>query len=156
MLLYMPKCPRLEIIISENSYLKSLTNHEWSELHPIDRVQRQILKQIKARGRTEKELSKIIELESSVLSSIINDLMVFGYVEILSRRKLYFFRRKYCTITPAGFAALQQYASPMEKFVENVKDKALTALDSFFQISPSLRMIGISAHVAYKAYRLLD
>ena len=127
----------------------------WNSLdgRVLDKIQFQILRALKSKSRTEKELSKIIGLDVYPLSSIISDLMLQGYVDTLTRRSFRFFVKKLCVITPMGLGALEQASSPLEKFVEQVKERALLVLDSFLQPSAALRLVAGSGKLAYKFLR---
>ena len=54
-------------------------------------VEMRILKFIKPRSQTEKRISKLVELDPLLLSPVITDLILKGYLEMVRKRRLYFF-----------------------------------------------------------------
>src|SRR3712207_7783167 len=62
----------------------------------------------KGQSRTEKQIAKMIKLDIFIVSPLITKLMLKGYVEIIRRRRLFFFSREYCIITVEGLDALEQ------------------------------------------------
>jgi DNA-binding MarR family transcriptional regulator len=68
----------------------------------------QILNCIKGQSRTEKKIAKMVRLDILIVSPLITELMLKGYVETIRRRRLFFFSREYCMITVEGLAALEQ------------------------------------------------
>jgi DNA-binding MarR family transcriptional regulator len=115
----------------------------------------QILNCIKGQSRTEKKISKMIGLDIFVISPLITELMLKGYVEIIRRRRLFFFSREYCTITIEGLVALEQAKSPFENLVELIRDRALETIDNIAADSPLLNLAVMSAKTACKALKIL-
>jgi len=115
----------------------------------------QILNCIKGQSRTEKKISKMIRLDIFVISPLITELMLKGYVEIIRRRRLFFFSREYCTITIEGLVALEQAKSPFENLVELIRDRALETIDNIAADSPLLNLAVMSAKTACKALKIL-
>ncbi|HJS83484.1 MAG TPA: hypothetical protein VJ742_11695, partial [Nitrososphaera sp.] len=96
----------------------------------LNPVEMRILKFIKPKSQTEKKISEIVEVDPLVLSPVITELILKGYLEIVRRRRLYFFSREFCTITPEGVSALEKARSPLEGLVEMVRSRALDAINS--------------------------
>jgi DNA-binding MarR family transcriptional regulator len=115
----------------------------------------QILNCIKGQSRTEKKISKMIRLDIFVISPLITELMLKGYVEIIRRRRLFFFSREYCTITIEGLVALEQAKSPFENLVELIRDRALETIDNIAADSPLLNLAVMSAKTACKVLKIL-
>ena len=113
-------------------------------------VEMRILKFIKPRSQTEKRISKLVELDPLLLSPVITDLILKGYLEIVRKRRLYFFSREFCTITPEGITALEKARSPLEGFVEMLRGRAVEAINSIAAESPALRAMVFSARTIYK------
>jgi DNA-directed RNA polymerase specialized sigma subunit len=65
----------------------------------LSKRETQILNCIKSQSRTEKKIAKMIRIDIFVISPLITELMLKGYVETIRRRRLFFFSREYCTIT---------------------------------------------------------
>lgn len=115
---------------------------------PLDALQLRILKILKRQARTEKRLSKLVEVDQYALSSILNDLMLYGYVDTVHRRRMRIIRRTYFVITPAGLAALQRSLGTFDSIVEFVRQRAGIFAESIAHAHPALRM-------AYGTYKLL-
>jgi hypothetical protein len=115
----------------------------------------QILNCIKSQSRTEKKISKMTRLDIFVISPLITELMLKGYVEIMRRRRLFFFSREYCTITIEGITALEQAKSPFENFVELIRERALETIDHIAADSPLLNLAVMSAKAACKTLKML-
>lgn len=109
-----------------------------------------ILKLIKTKSQTEKKIAKEIELDPLLLSPVITDLILKGYLEIFRRRRLYFFSREFCVITSEGISALAGAQSPFEGFLEMVRSRALQAIDDIAAESPVLKAAVLSARTIYR------
>lgn len=114
-----------------------------------------ILKFIKPKSQTEKKIAKSLEVDSVVLSPIITDLILKGYLEIFRRRKMYFFTKEMCTITPEGISALDMAMTPLQSLVEMIRSKAVEALNSIVSESPSLKVVAMSARTIYKVAKVI-
>ena len=95
-----------------------------------ERIQRlgkweiQILKCVRVESRTEKKIAKMMGLDISIVSPMITDLMMSGHLEMVTKRRLYFFFRKYCTLTSDGLAALEDARrNPWDGVVREIKNK---------------------------------
>ena len=75
-------------------------------MEELNKHEMQILNCIKGQSRTEKQIAKMIRLDIFIISPLITELMLKGYVEIIRRRRLFFFSREYCIITVEGLDAL--------------------------------------------------
>ena len=115
----------------------------------------QILNCIKGQSRTEKKIAKMVRLDILIVSPLITELMLKGYVEIIRRRRLFFFSREYCTITVEGLAALEQARNLFEKIVELIRERALETIDNIAADSPLLKLTVMSAKAAYKTVKVL-
>jgi DNA-binding MarR family transcriptional regulator len=101
----------------------------------------QILGCIKAKAQTEKQLAKKIGVDNLVISPLVTELMLMGYVETSRRRRLFFFSREYLSITPEGLAALQKAKSPFQNIIELVRERALETIDNIAAASPVLKIL---------------
>jgi len=66
-----------------------------------------ILKCIKSKAKTEKKIAKEVTLNMSVVSPIITDLMLRGFVQRTRRAKMYVSSREYFSATIDGVTALE-------------------------------------------------
>ena len=73
----------------------------------LSRWEVQLLKCIKSKALTEKEIAKELSLDMKIVSELITDLMLRGYVERCRKRKLYFSSREYFSPTLGGLQALE-------------------------------------------------
>jgi len=115
----------------------------------------QILNCIKGKSRTEKQIARMIELDTLIVSPLITELMLKGYVETIRRRKLFFFSREYCIITTEGLDALEQARNLFENIVELIRERAVETIDNIAADSPLLKLAVMSAKAAYKTVKVL-
>jgi DNA-binding MarR family transcriptional regulator len=115
----------------------------------------QILNCIKGQSRTEKKIAKMVRLDILIVSPLITELMLKGYVEIIRRRRLFFFSREYCTITVEGLAALERARNLFENIVELIRERTLETIDNIAADSPLLKLTVMSAKAAYKTVKVL-
>lgn len=116
------------------------------KIHQLGKWEIQILQCIKAKSRTEKKIAKMIGLDSHIVSPLITDLMMNGYLEIITKRRLYFFFRKFYTLTPDGLAALEkanryswdgiimEIKSRVSEIIEDARDQS-PAFDATWQVA---------------------
>jgi DNA-binding MarR family transcriptional regulator len=121
----------------------------------LSKREMQILNCIKGQSRTEKKIAKMIRLDILIVSPLITELMLKGYVETIRRRRLFFFSREYCTITLEGLAALEQARSLFENIVELIRERTLETIDNIAADSPLLKLTVMSAKAAYKTVKVL-
>ena len=115
----------------------------------------QILNCIKGKSRTEKQIARMIELDTLIVSPLITELMLKGYVETIRRRRLLFFSREYCIITTEGLDALEQARNLFENIVELIRERAVETIDNIAADSPLLKLAVMSAKAAYKTVKVL-
>src|SRR5215210_9463786 len=115
----------------------------------------QILNCIKGQSRTEKKIAKMVRLDTLIVSPLITELMMKGYVETIRRRRLFFFSREYCTITVEGLDALERARNLFENIVELIRERALETIDNIAADSPLLKLTVMSAKAAYKTVKVL-
>jgi DNA-binding MarR family transcriptional regulator len=115
----------------------------------------QVLNCIKGKSRTEKQIARMIGLDTLIISPLITELMLKGYVEIIRRRRLYFFSREYCIITTEGLDALEQTRNLFENIVEIIRERAVETIDNIAADSPLLKLAVMSAKTAYKTVKVL-
>src|SRR5690349_9925083 len=67
----------------------------------------QLLKCIRTKAMTEKKIAKQISLNGSVVSELITNLMLLGFVERFRKRRMHFSSREYFIATIDGIEALE-------------------------------------------------
>ena len=142
-------------MLKQNEKKKQHEQQQQEERVELSKRETQILGCIKGQSRTEKQIAKMIKLDIFVISPLITELILKGYVETIRRRRLFFFSREYCTITVEGLAALEQARNPFENLVELIRERALETIDNIAADSPFLKPAVISAKAAYKILKVL-
>jgi DNA-binding MarR family transcriptional regulator len=115
----------------------------------------QVLNCIKGKSRTEKQIAKMMGLDTLIISPLITELMLKGYVETIRRRRLFFFSREYCIITTEGLDALEQARNLFENIVKLIRERAVETIDNIAADSPLLKLAVMSAKAAYKTVKVL-
>jgi DNA-binding MarR family transcriptional regulator len=115
----------------------------------------QILNCIKGKSRTEKQIARMIGLDTLIVSPLITELMLKGYVETIRRRRLFFFSREYCIITTEGLDALEQTRNLFENIMELIRERAVETIDNIAADSPLLKLAVTSVKAAYKTVKVL-
>lgn len=115
----------------------------------------QVLNCMKGKSRTEKQIAKMIGLDTLIVSPLITELMLKGCVETIRRRRLFFFSREYCIITTEGLDALEQARNLFENIVELIRERAVETIDNIAADSPLLKLAVLSAKAAYKTVKVM-
>ena len=140
----------------KNQYEEQQQQHQDEErVEELSKREIQILNCIKGQSRTEKKIAKMVRLDILIVSPLITELMLKGYVETIRRRRLFFFSREYCTITVEGLAAFEQARNLFENIVELIRERALETIDNIAADSPLLKLTVMSAKAAYKTVKVL-
>ncbi len=129
--------------------------HDEEPVEELSKREIQILNCIKGQSRTEKKIAKMLKLDILIVSPLITELMLKGYVETIRRRRLFFFSREYCIITEEGLDALEQARSLFENIVELIRERAVETIDNIAADSPLLKLTVMSAKAAYKTVKVL-
>ncbi len=120
--------------------LSSTTENEFT----LSRWEAQILKCIKSKAMTEKRIAKEVTLDIAIVSHIITDLMLRGYVERVRKRRMYFSSREYFSATLDGLSALEasrrNYNGFWNQLMSMVKDESEKMLVEFSSKSLGLRL----------------
>ena len=148
-------------MLKQNERKNQYQEQQQQQQHPQDeeRIKElskhevQILNCIKGQSRTEKQIAKMIRLDIFIISPMITELMLKGYVETIRKRRLFFFSREYCIITVEGLDALEQARSPFGNLLELIRERALETIDNIAADSPILRLAVISVKAAYKTLK---
>ena len=139
----------------KNQYEEQQQQHDEERVEELSKREIQILNCIKGQSRTEKKIAKMVRLDILIVSPLITELMLKGYVETIRRRRLFFFSREYCIITVEGLAALEQARNLFENIVELIRERALETIDNIAADSPLLKLTVMSAKAAYKTVKVL-
>ncbi|MBD0300150.1 MAG: hypothetical protein ICV82_07840 [Nitrososphaera sp.] len=139
----------------KNEYEEQQQQHNKERVEELSKREIQILNCIKGQSRTEKKIAKMIKLDIFIVSPLITELMLKGYVETIRRRRLFFFSREYCIITADGLGALEQARSLFENIVELIRERAVETIDNIAADSPLLKLTVMSAKAAYKTVKVL-
>jgi DNA-binding MarR family transcriptional regulator len=120
--------------------LSSTTENEFT----LSQWEAQILKCIKSKALTEKRIAKEVRLDIVIVSHIITDLMLRGYVERVRKRRMYFSSREYFSATLDGLSALEEsrrnYNGFWNQLMSMVKDESEKMLLEFSSRSLGLRL----------------
>src|SRR5918911_2351630 len=110
----------------------------------LSRWEAQILKCVKSKAMTEKRIAKEVKLDIAIISHIITDLMLRGYVERVRKRRMYFSSREYFSATLEGLTALEVSQRNCNGFwnqlMSMVKDESEKMLLEFSSRSLGLRL----------------
>jgi DNA-binding MarR family transcriptional regulator len=139
----------------KNEYEEQQQQHDEERVEELSKREIQILNCIKGQSRTEKKIAKMVRLDIFIVSPLITELMLKGYVETIRRRRLFFFSREYCIITADGLGALEQSRSLFENIVELIRERAVETIDNIAADSPLLKLTVMSAKAAYKTVKVL-
>src|SRR5918997_2911541 len=134
----------------KNQYQEQQQQQQQDEerVEELSKREIQILNCIKGQSRTEKQIAKMARLDIFIVSPMITELMLKGYVETIRRRRLFFFSREYCIITADGLGALEQSRSLFENIVELIRERAVETIDNIAADSPLLKLTVMSAKAA--------
>lgn len=116
----------------------------------LELIEVRILKLVKPRSLSEKQIAKILEVDPLVLSPIITELILKGYLQTFRRRRFHFFSKELCSITPEGISELDRHKTLFQNLFDAVRSKAALAFDSLLAESPAVRMVAMSAITLYK------
>ena len=73
----------------EQQYRQQQQQQQEEERIELSKREIQILNCIKSQSRTEKKIAKMVRLDSLIVSPLITELMLKGYVETIRRRRLF-------------------------------------------------------------------
>lgn len=120
--------------------MSSTTENEFT----LSQWEAQIIKCIKSKALTEKRIAKEVTLDIVIVSHIITDLMLRGYVERVRKRRMYFSSREYFSATLDGLSALEasrrNYNGFWNQLMSMVKDESEKMLLEFSSRSLGLRL----------------
>ncbi|MFL6309044.1 MAG: hypothetical protein ACJ70Q_04370 [Nitrososphaera sp.] len=139
----------------ETQHQEQERQQSYEERVELSKRELQILSCIKGQSRTEKQMAKMIKLDTLIVSPLVTELMLKGYIETIRRRRLIFFSREYCIITVEGLDALEQARNLFENIVEIIRERAVETIDNIAADSPLLKLAIMSAKAAYKTVKVL-
>src|SRR5918912_2060996 len=101
----------------------------------LSRWEAQILRCIKSKAMTEKRIAKEVTLDIALVSHLITDLMLRGYVQRIRKRRMYFCSREYFSATLDGLAALEVFSRNKtgcwNQLISTVKDEGSKTILEF-------------------------
>ena len=119
----------------------------------LSRWEAQILRCIKSKAMTEKRIAKEVTLDIALVSHLITDLMLRGYVQRVRKRRMYFSSREYFSATLDGLTALEASRRNNTGFwnqlISMVKDESEKMMLEFSSKSLSLRLTFRILRVTY-------
>ncbi len=117
----------------------------------------QILQCVRAKSRTEKQIAKMVGLDISIVSPMITDLMMSGLLDVITKRRLYFFFRKFYALTPDGLAALESASKlyPLDRIVMELKSAISEAIENARDQSPAFNATWQVASAGYKITKFI-
>jgi len=139
----------------ETQHQEQERQQSYEERVELSKRELQILSCIKGQSRTEKQIARMIKLDTLIVSPLVTELMLKGYIETIRRRRLIFFSREYCIITVEGLDALEQARNLFENIVEIIRERAVETIDNIAADSPLLKLAIMSAKAAYKTVKVL-
>ena len=102
---------------------------------------------------TEKKIAKEVSLDITIVSHLITDLMLQGYIERLRKRKMYFSSREYFSATIDGLIALEaslhNYTGFWNQLVSMLKDESEKMMLEVSSKSLILRLTFRALRVTY-------
>ncbi|MFL6476360.1 MAG: hypothetical protein ACJ70Y_05210 [Nitrososphaera sp.] len=139
----------------ETQHQEQERQQSYEERVELSKRELQILSCIKGQSRTEKQIARMIKLDTLIVSPLVTELMLKGYIETIRRRRLIFFSREYCIITVEGLDALEQARNLFDNIVEIIRERAVETIDNIAADSPLLKLAIMSAKAAYKTVKVL-
>ena len=139
----------------ETQHQEQERQQSYEERVELSKREIQILSCLKEQSRTEKRIAKMMKLDTLIVSPLVTELMLKGYVETIRRRRLIFFSREYCIITAEGLDALEQARNLFENIVGLIRERAVETIDNIAAESPLLKLAVMSAKAAYKTVKVL-
>lgn len=128
------------------------------EQQQLSKWEIQILQCVKARSRTEKQIAKMIGLDISTVSPMITDLMMNGHLDVITKRRLHFFFRKFYALTPDGLAALESamnHRYSWDRIILEIKSALSEAIENARDQSPAFDATWQVANAGYKITKFI-
>lgn len=108
-----------------------------------------ILRLVRSKSRSEKQIARTLQVDPIVLSPVITDLMLEGYLEVFRRRKFFIFSRELLAITIDGISFLES-RSTLHGILAAIRSKATDTLDEILANSTALRFVAGVTRTAYR------
>ena len=144
-----------EKVFSEDCEIEIMSDGHGASRLELQPLEVKVLKFIKSKPRTEKKISRELQVDPLALYPVITELMFKNCIELSRRRRMYFFRQEFCTITEDGIKALESAKTPFQAFVDILQKKALETIDDLAEESPALKMVVSSARTLYKFAKVI-
>jgi DNA-binding MarR family transcriptional regulator len=109
---------------------------------------------------TEKKIAKEVSLDITIVSQLITELMLQGYVERIRKRKMYFSSREYFSATIDGLIALEAsrpnyYSGFWNQLLSLLKDHSEKMIIEFSEKSVIFRFAYRALRVTYAITRFV-
>ncbi len=131
---------------------------EARQQHELGKWEIQILQCVRAKSRTEKQIAKMIGLDISIVSPMITDLMMKGHLDVITKRRLYFFFRKFYALTPDGLAALEsanEHHYSLDRIILEIKNTISDVIENAKDQSPAFNATWQVANAGYKVTKFI-
>ncbi len=92
---------------------------------PLTKLEYKLLESVKKSPKTEKKICKRIGINMSIISPTITRLMLRGYIESTTKKRIFFRSSEYFSITLDGLATLEAnavYFHPLIRAISQLKD----------------------------------
>jgi DNA-binding MarR family transcriptional regulator len=117
----------------------------------LSKLEYEILKAVRTSPKTEKKISKQIGVNISVLSPVITNLMLRGYIQSTTKKRIFIRYSEYFSITVEGLAAFEANVfqfHPLTRAISHLKDllnaRILTKEDGWTFVAMGLGLVKIT------------
>lgn len=121
----------------------------------LNLLELRVLRLLKSRPLKEKQIAKALRLDPMVLDPVITGLILNGYLEILRRRRFYFFTRELCAITIDGIAALDRYGNFFQTLLNCLTNGTEAAVAGLISGSPVLGMLAATTRALFRVAKAI-
>lgn len=134
-------------------------HHQQQRQRPqVDKWEIQILECVKAKSRTEKQIARMVGLDIPIVSQMITDLMMKGLLDVITKRRLYFFFRKFYALTPDGLTALEsatKHDYSLDRVIQELKSMISDVIENARDQSPAFNATWHVANAGYKIAKFI-
>jgi DNA-binding MarR family transcriptional regulator len=125
------------------------------ETSSLTKLEYEILKAVRITPKTEKKISRQIGINPSILSPVITGLMLRGYIQSTTKRRILMRYSEYFSITVEGLAAFEANAflfHPLTRAISHLKDllnaRILSHEDGWTFVTMGLSVVKITYRLA--------
>lgn len=98
----------------------------------------------------------MIGLDSSIVSPMITDLIMNGHLDVITKRRLYFFFRKFYALTPSGLAVLDgAKRHSWDGIIMEIKSRVSEIIKDARDQSPTFNATWQVANAGYKITKFI-